>query len=128
MSAPISSGLKTTFLVHAIFGIVFGLSYLFVPTTVGGLFGLDASDPAWRVLGVTLIAFGVSSWLGYRASDWSQVAIIVETEIVLTILSTLTMLWLVLTNGLPALVGWLDVVIFAAFAAAFIYFFATRKK
>ena len=93
MNAPISSGLKTTFLVHAIVGILFGLGYLLIPTTVGGWFGVAMTDPAWRLLGAALLGFGMSSWWAYRAKEWAQVEIVVLMEIVWTVLGTIATVW-----------------------------------
>jgi hypothetical protein len=34
MDKPITSGLKTLFLIHAVVGLVFGLGYLVIPDTL----------------------------------------------------------------------------------------------
>jgi len=39
MNMPISSGLRTTFLVHVIVGAFFGLVYLLIPDVWGNLIG-----------------------------------------------------------------------------------------
>jgi hypothetical protein len=126
MNAPISSGLKTTFLVHAIVGLLFGLAYLLIPTTVGGWFGFAATDPAWRLLGAAILAYALSSWWASRAVEWSKVEIVVQMEIVWTVLGALVTAWAVISGALPAL-GWLNALILAAFAVAFGYFL-TRKS
>ncbi len=126
MNAPISSGLKTTFLVHAIVGILFGLGYLLIPTTVGGWFGVAMTDPAWRLLGAALLGFGMSSWWAYRAKEWAQVEIVVLMEIVWTVLGTIATVWALLTGALPAM-GWGNAVILALFAVAFGYFYSRKS-
>ncbi len=126
MNAPIASGLKTTFLVHAIVGVVFGLGYLLIPATVGGWFGVPMTDPAWRILGAALIGFGMSSWWGFRASGWSAVAIVVQMELVWTVLGALATIWMLMTGALPVM-GWVNAVILLAFAVAFGYFYSRKS-
>ena len=130
MNAPISSGLKTTFLVHAIIAVLFGLGYLLIPATVGAWYGFSATDPAvwevWRVLGAALIGFAMASWWGYRASDWSQVAIVVQMEIVWTVLGALATIW-ALVAGLFPVMGWVNVVLLVIFAVAFGYFYSRKS-
>ena len=122
MDKAISSGLRTTFLVHAIIGILFGLAYMLVPEMVGGIMQMEMSDPTYRILGAALFAIGVSSWLGYRASLWGEVKITVQFEIVWTVLGAAVTAWALLTGGFPA-TGWLNFVALAVFAIAFGYFY-----
>lgn len=122
MEKSISKGLKTTFLVHAIVGIVLGLAYLLIPGTVGSLMNWDMTNPAYRLLGAAVIAFGVSSWLAYQANSWKQVKIVVQMELVWTVLGALVALWGLLAGVFP-LAGWLNFVLLAGFAVAFGYFY-----
>ena len=115
----ISQGLKTTFLVHFIVALLFGLSFLFMPVLVGSWYGLNVQEPdTYRLLGTAMLGFAVSSWFAYRATDWESVRILVVMELVWTVLGTLVMLYALLLAGFPAL-GWLNAVILGAFALAF---------
>lgn len=119
MNTQLSQGLKTTFLVHFIVALLFGLGFLLLPVAVGSFFGLNVQEPEiYRLLGGAMLGFGVSSWLSYQATDWESVRIVVGMELVWTILGTLVMLYALLFAGFPAL-GWLNALIFAAFAIAF---------
>jgi hypothetical protein len=69
-----------------------------------------------------MLGFAVSSWLSYKATNWDSVRIVVIMEIVWTILGTLVMLYALLIAGFPAL-GWINAIIFAAFAIAFGWFY-----
>ena len=117
-----SSGLRTTFLIHAIIAILFGLTYLLVPEMVGGIMQWDMSDASYRVLGAALVAIGVSSWLGYKASVWGEVRITVLFEIVWTVLGAVVTAWALLTGAMPS-AGWLNFAVFAVFAILFGYFY-----
>ena len=121
-----SRGLKITFLIHAIVALVFGLVLYLQP-------GLWAKIVNWapydaivtRVYGAALLALAVSSWFGYRAARWDEVRILVLMEIALTVLSTIGGLWGLLFRGAPAF-GWVSVLIWVAFAVAWIYFYVNR--
>ena len=115
----LSQGLKTTFLIHFIVALLFGLSFLLIPIAVGNLYGLNVQEPdTYRLLGAAMLGFAVSSWLAYGATDWESVRIVVVMEMVWTVLGTLVMLYALLIAGFPAL-GWINAVVLAAFAIAF---------
>jgi hypothetical protein len=111
--------LKTTFLVHFIVGLLFGLGFLLIPVPVGSIYGLNVQEPEiYRLLGGAMLGFAFSSWLSYQASDWESVRIVVAMELFWTALGTLVMLYALLFAGFPA-AGWVNAVILAAFAVAF---------
>ncbi len=123
MEKQISTGLRTTFLLHFIVALVFGLVYLLIPEIFGSLVGWQIQDTAvFRLLGVAVLGFGLSSWLAYRTDAWEKVRIIVQQEIFWTVLGTLVTLIALLSGALPA-IGWLNAIILAAFGAAFIVFY-----
>ena len=122
----ISSGLKTLFLVHFIFGLLFGLTNLFIPAMYMGWAGIQVQDQfPWRIIGAAILAFSASSWYCYKAAEWDKIKIVVIAEIAWTVLAALVGLYGILLAGQPA--GfWVNVIIMAGFAAAFAYFY-TRK-
>jgi hypothetical protein len=123
MEKQIQSGLKTTFLVHFIVGLIFGLIYLLIPEVWGNLISWPVKEPpAYWGLGAALLGFAVSSWFAYKETAWEKVKIVVQMEIVWTILGTLVMLRGLIFAGLPVF-AWVNAVIFAAFAVAFGYFY-----
>lgn len=123
MQKQISSGLKMTFLVHFILGLIFGLIYLLIPVAWGSLVGWPVQEPAaYRLIGAALLGFAASSWWSYRESTWERVKIVVQMEMVWTILGALVMLWGLLFAGLPAF-GWVNFVILAAFSVAWCVFY-----
>lgn len=125
MEKQIVPGLRTTFLVHSIVGLIFGLVYLLIPDMLAGWFGVslpEAMQPMlFRMLGAAILAFTASSWWAYHETAWERVKIIVEMELVWTILGTLVLLWGLLLGAFPA-AFWISALILAAFAAAFGYF------
>ena len=128
MEKQISSGLKTTFLAHFIVGVAFGLIYLFIPEAWGNLVNWPILEPtAYRLIGAAILSFAASSWLAYRESAWEKVKIVVQMEIVWTILGTLVMLWGLIFASLPAF-GWVNAVVLAGFAAAFSVFYFRQER
>jgi hypothetical protein len=126
MEKQISSGLKTTFLVHFIVALIFGLLYLLIPEVWGNLISWPVKDPpVYRLLGAALLGFAVSSWFAYKEAAWEKVRIVVQMEIAWTILGTLVMLWGLIFAGVPVF-GWVNAVVLAAFAVAFAYFYSRR--
>lgn len=124
MNTNISAGLRTTFLIHFIVALLFGLGFLLIPSVVGGWFGLTVQEPEiYRLLGAAMLGFAVSSWLGYQAQDWASVRIVVLMEIAWTVLGSLVMLYALLFTGFPIL-GWINAAILVAFAIAFAYFYS----
>ena len=123
MNTKLSQGLKTTFLIHFIVALLFGLGFLLIPNAVGNLYGLNVQEPEiYRLLGGAMMGFAVSSWLSYKATNWESVRIVVVMEIAWTILGTLVMLYALFFAGFPVL-GWLNAIILAAFGIAFGWFY-----
>jgi len=119
----ISPGLKTLFLVHAIVGTIFGLAYLLMPDVWGSLTGVPMQEPGWyRAIGAAILGFAASSWLAYRETIWDKVKIVVQMEIVWTVLGTLVALWGLLFAGFPT-ADWLNALVLGGFALAFTYFY-----
>jgi len=118
-------GLKITFLVHLIAGIIFGLGQLLIPEIMMGMISFFIQEPTismFRMVGAAVLGFTTSSWFGYKETLWDRVKIVVQAEIVWTILATLTMLWALIFVGLPTAL-WMNAVIMGAFAVAFTTFY-----
>ena len=127
MDEQIPYGLKITFLVHAVVAGVFGLVFLLIPEMFGGMMGAPIKEPStFRLVGAALVAFAASSWFAYRETVWERVKIVVQMEIVWTILGVLATLYGLVFDGLPA-GDWMNVVILGAFAVAFIFFYSRRR-
>jgi hypothetical protein len=122
-----SRGLKITFLIHAIVALVFGFVMYLQPAPSARLVQwTGADDNMTRIYGAALLALAVSSWLGYRATRWEEVRILVLMEIALTALSAVGWLWGLLFRGTPAF-AWVAVIIWVAFAVAWTNFYLKRS-
>ena len=125
MERKIPSGLGTTFLVHVIVAGVFGLVLLLIPDMYARLTGLPVMDWAMsiaRMLGATQIGLSVSSWLACKETSWDRIKIVLQMQVVWSIIGTFAAAYGVIFGGFPA-VYWTDVFIMAAFAVAFTVFY-----
>ena len=123
MEKQIPKGLKITFLVHFITAGIFGAGFLLIPEMLTEMVGARAMEPStFRLVGAAMLAFAASSWLAYRQPVWEKVKIVVQIEIVWTVLGVLATLWGLMFEGLPA-ADWMNVVILGAFAVAFAAFY-----
>jgi hypothetical protein len=117
-----SKALKTTFLIHAIVAVLFGALMLLIPGRF--LLAVDWAPidrVVSRLLGAAMLALAWSSFRGWRASEWSQVAILVEMEAVFTVLACVGLLRHLLFAAYP-IIAWLVLVLFLVFAIAWIFF------
>lgn len=137
MSPNISTGLRTTFLVHMIIAAVLGIALLIIPGRTLTLLGwvprtfevpqteLTAPgttfvDPVIsRVLGAALLALAVSSFQGWRARKWDEVALLVQLELAFSILGFIAILggWFNMDRAMPV-IGWVLMLTLIVFAAA----------
>lgn len=124
MDKPITSGLKTLFLIHAVVALIFGLGYLVIPAQMAEWLTLPlVGDSAMmRTVGAAMLGFGASSILGYVAHYWSEVKIVIQAEVVWTLLAAALSLWFVLDGTWPAM-GWLSVALMGFFFLGFTYFY-----
>jgi hypothetical protein len=123
-----SNALKTTFLVHAIVTVVIGALMLIIPGRFLQALAWAPIDPiASRILGAALLAIAWSSFRGWRATEWSEVAIVVEMEAAFTVLACVGLLRHLLFARYPFIV-WLIFAVFLAFAVAWIYFLLRNRS
>ena len=109
--------LKGTFLVHTIVAVVLGVALMAAPGRVLGWFGVPGLDGFAnffsRLLGAAVLALAWMSFRGWLASEWRQVAIIVEGEVFYSVLGCVGLLRL----GLKGHWGWLLWTTFGMLAA-----------
>ena len=119
--------LRVTFLVHAIVCVLFGAALLLAPGRFLSAFGWAPIDPILtRVLGAAFLGLAWGSFRGWRAREWSEVAILVELEAVFTVLACVGLLRHLLVGHWPITV-WGDLVVFGVFAVAWIYFLVRHR-
>jgi len=110
MKGQTSKGLRIAVLIYTIYSVIYGLVHVFAPELVGAI------DPAIeRVLGAAVLAFAFGAGFAYLERAWDRVKIVVLMQVVWMILYTITMIWGILSGGIPPL-AWPPAIIGAIFA------------
>ena len=121
--------LKYTFLLHMVIAIGLGIWYFIAPNTWVDLVSWPYFDPSVdRVMASLMIGLGVTSLLGYRADSYEKVEIIVIGEIICCLLSTVGMIWFMLSEATPPMIGWALTGIMALLLVLFAYSYYVAKK
>jgi hypothetical protein len=122
-----SKALRTTFLIHAIVAVLSGAAMLLSPGRFLKALGWAPIDLIIsRLLGAALLGMAWSSFRGWRAGTWADVAILIELEAAFTILACVGLLRHLLFFRYPLIV-WLVFAIFAVSAAAWSYFLLRNR-
>jgi hypothetical protein len=137
MDKPITSGLRSTFLVHWVISLLLGVPLFFIPgrtltvlgwvqqtvqlpeggLTLPGTYFVDGV--LMRVLGAALLALAWSSLRGWRAENYSQVAILVQMEVVFCVLGVVGFIaGFVMTGRTIPFIGYALILVLALFAIA----------
>ena len=112
--------LRVLFPVHAVIALVSGAPLLLAPGRFLDWVGWAPVDPLLtRLLGAALLALAWSSFRGWRAKERSQVAILIEAEVIFTVLSCAGLLRHLLNASYPLLVWGLFAVLLV-FAIAWV--------
>jgi len=128
MKKQVSSGLKYTFVAHAIMMGIFALVYLFFPILWGDLTGCLSNrvPQVFRLFGTSLLGYGIGSLLAYRESTWEKVMIWTQMACITHILFAVVILLALLFWELPP-IGWLYFVVTSGFAIAFNAFYPRKN-
>ena len=123
-----SKGLRVTFLIHAVVSFTAGLLLLLVPGRFLDFIAWAPIDPiASRLLGAAMLALAWSSLRGWRASEWAEVALLVELEVVFAVLACVGLLRHLLFGWWPWM-PWAILVLFALFAVAWTVFLVQGRR
>lgn len=102
MNKPISATLRGLFVTHAIVSLVIGLGYLFIPDTLSDWFSYPfAAGPIMQVLGAAILGYGLTSVLGAMAYSWEHVRIVIQGEMLWTLVAAAINLWFLVDGTLP---------------------------
>jgi hypothetical protein len=123
--------LKRFFAVIAVISVLNGIGLLLTPTVVLGTYGIAPTPGAvlgFRLLGLTLIEFGLINWFVRHSQDWTALRGLLIGGTVGYVLGFVVSLWATLVHVMnPA--GWVLVVTYAVLALGYVYsFWAGSRK
>ena len=123
MVDEISKGLRILFFLEFIVANIYGITYLFFTEWYIEFVAWPFNDPiVGRMLGVSLMTYGLTSLIAYLRKNWDSAKLAVELQIFWHILA----LFVVIGGGIVLdLVGdtFIFIVILSPFLVAFLYFY-----
>jgi len=137
MKQTISTGLRTTFLIHGIVAILIGLGFTLIPLSVIEWLNLPAQDDvAIRLVGITLVTLGVMSWLALREAYKERIIALMQLQLIWDVLALLVFVWALFigpTQEAAELLRanaavWVFALIIAVFTVVFGYFYTQEEE
>jgi hypothetical protein len=99
--------LRVTFMVHIIIGFIFGLGFLLIPDFIAPMFGLSFNDPTIRAFGAMILAMTIGSILCLMTKDWARVKVVVEIELIWTVVGAIAIAYHIFVPPLYNVNGWI---------------------
>ena len=123
-----SKALKYTFLIHALATAAVGALLFLIPGRFLSWVGWGPVEPVInRLFGAALLGLSWSSFRGWRASEWAQVAFLVEMEALFCILACVAVARHLFLARYPLIV-WVVFAIFLAFGIAWIALLVVQRR
>ena len=128
MAEEISKGLKILLILECIVANIYGITYLFFTEQYIALVAWPFEDPiVGRMLGVSLMTYGLCSLIAFLRKDWKTARIVIELQIFWHILGLgVVIISSIVLNLIEDM--WIFIVILAPFLVAFIYFYIVEQK
>ena len=125
----VSNTLKYIFLFYFIACLIFGLIYFLSPELIVAVTGWPWMDhAAGRVLGAMFLGYAIGALFCFRATEWSEVKIMVLANIVWCLLGAVAMGWMMAVwPVIPVLVGAVYMLLPALFFILFLWAYYTHN-
>ena len=123
-----TNSLRYIFLIHFFVSLIFGIVFFVSPEYITTVTGWPFLDPvAGRVLGSMFLGWAFTSLFGYRATDYSEVKILVLGEIIWTLFASISFVWMMAIHAtIPLLVGGFYLFVAVLFFILFLYAYLTN--
>jgi uncharacterized membrane protein YfcA len=123
--------LKRFFVVIAVISVLNGLGLLLTPSAVLVTYGIapgPGAELGFRLLGLTLIEFGLINWFVRKSHDWTALRGLLIGGTVGYVLGLIVSLWATLAHLMNS-AGWILVVTYAVLLLGYVYslWAGTRK-
>ncbi len=119
---------RITFILHVIVGLVFGIGFLLVPDMLYPIFGLTFEDPNARTFGAMILGLTMGSILALMTKEWEQVKILVEIELIWTLVGPIVMIYHMFTPPLYGSMMWGPILILLVLWVLFLIGYLQEKK
>jgi uncharacterized membrane protein YfcA len=115
--------LRRFFVVIAVISVLNGIGLLLTPTVVLATYGIEPSTGAvlgFRLLGLTLIEFGLINWFVRYSHDWTALRGLLIGGTVGYLLGLIVSAWATLAHLMNS-AGWVLVVTYAVLLLGYVY-------
>ena len=116
--------LRNLLIINAIVALVYGISFVLIPTTLLSLYGMTQGTSealAGQYFGVALIAIGLLAWFARNVTDSEAQRAIILALLISDVIGVIVSV-LGTVSGVMSAVGWSAVVIYLLLALGFGYF------
>jgi hypothetical protein len=118
--------LRYVFILHVIVAGFFGVWLMALPSSFNAIIGWTY-DPTNHPYGAALVAIAFTSLAGFRVKEWVRVKIVVEMELVHTVLGMIVGLYVAFNTTYPMFV-WIYTGIMALFFVLFLVSYYQNRK
>jgi hypothetical protein len=119
---------KIVFLLQAVIGMIFGLSFLFAADTMFTIYEWPYYAPIFsRLTGMDFIGISILSILSSRSNEWEKVQNVVIVNIIWASLNGVVLIILHFVFLLP-IMNWSNVFFYLLFAVLYCYVFIKQRK
>jgi len=125
----ISDILKYTFILQFIIVMAFGIWFFLAVETWETVAVWPWLDPfAGRVIRALCIGWALGGLLGYRATSWEHVEILVIQDVIAVLFLLVGSVWMMFAYPTMPVAGWLMTGIFALFFVLFLHSYVTKPS
>jgi hypothetical protein len=119
---------KIVFILQAIVGMIFGLSFLFAADTMFTIYNWPYYAPIFsRLTGMDFIRISILSFLSSREIEWGKVKNVVIVNVIWASLNGVVLIVLHFVFMLP-IMNWSNIFFYILFAVLYSYVFIRQRK
>lgn len=119
---------KIVFILQAIVGTIFGLSFLFAADTMFAIYSWPYYAPIFsRLTGMDFIGISILAFLSSRKTEWEKVENVVLVNIIWASLNGVVLTILHFVFLLPTM-NWSNIFFYLLFAVLYCYVFIRQRK
>jgi len=110
--------------ITAVLTVIDGISHALVANALLPIYGIEPGAGAvlgFRLLGATLLTFGLILWFVRESRDWTALRAVLLGAAVGNVVGIVVSLWAILT-GIMNGTGWLFVLTYAVYLLGYLYF------
>lgn len=121
------NGLRLAFRFAGITGLAYGSMFFFISLFSDQVLGWSMVDPGYRILGGSILAIAIASFLAAKSKQWSEVRFLVLIQVIWPVLGAFGSIWGFAERSLPGVVL-VNAVLGFGFAAVFGWYYVSLSE